>query len=46
MAMWNIARLSKSTIWLYKRFPKCPKIKLFKYNVQDLLGKNYNIEKK
>jgi len=43
MTMSNIARLSKSAIRLYKRFPKCPIIKLFKY-VQDLLGKNNNIE--
>ena len=43
MTMSNIARLSKSAIRLYKRFPKCPIIKLFK-NVQDLLGNNYNFD--
>ena len=43
MTMSNIARLSKSTIRLYNRFPNCPIKKLFEY-VQDLLGKNNNIE--
>ena len=43
MTMSNIARLSKSSIRLYNRFPNCPINKLFNY-VQDLLGKNNNIE--